>query len=189
MEDRCVSCGNIIPEGRQICPVCDKVSREVLSIDEIIGHCKRQVQRFDGRYGYGYFETASLESTATKEYWEHKQVAQYLEELKRYREAESKQVSGDKRLIDAESVKLMLSELLEVAQKEKFTAEDTISHATSWIDNIPTAHDMEKVVEQLMVVHDEGWCPGDDLECVLDKACRDCYREKITEIVRKGGAE
>ena len=88
MEDRCISCGNIIPEGRQICPVCDKVSREVLSIDEIIGHCKRQVQRFEDWYGRGYFETASLELTATKEYWEHKQVAQYLEELKRYREAE-----------------------------------------------------------------------------------------------------
>ena len=86
MEDRCILCGSIIPEGRQVCPTCDNVSWEILSIDEIIGHCKRQVQRFDDRYGYGYFETASLESTATKEYWEHKQVAKYLEELKSYRE-------------------------------------------------------------------------------------------------------
>lgn len=24
MEDRCVMCGRIIPEGRQICPICEK---------------------------------------------------------------------------------------------------------------------------------------------------------------------
>jgi len=189
MEDRCISCGNIIPEGRHVCPACDKVSWEVLSIDEIIGHCKRQVQRFDDWYGRGYFETAPIESNATKEYWEHKQVAQYLEELKLYRAAKTGRTSGERRLVDADSVKLMLSELLEAAQKERFTAEDAISHAVSWIDNIATAYDAEKVVEQLMVVHDEGWCPSDDLECVLDKTCSDCYREKITDIVRKGGAE
>lgn len=43
------------------------------------------------------------------------------------------------RLIDAEQTKLMLSELLEVAEKEKFTAEDVINHACEWLDNIPTS--------------------------------------------------
>lgn len=52
------------------------------------------------------------------------------------------------------------------------------------------AFDTEKVVEQLMIIHDEGYCPNEDgLECVLDKACSDCYREKIIDIVKKGGVE
>ena len=54
----------------------------------------------------------------------------------------------------------------------------------------PIAFDMEKVVEQLMIIHDEGYCPNEDgLECILDKACSDCYREKIIDIVKKGGVE
>ena len=24
MEDRCVACGEVIPEGRQVCPMCEK---------------------------------------------------------------------------------------------------------------------------------------------------------------------
>ena len=56
------------------------------------------------------------------------------------------------------------------------------------VDDMPTAFDTEKVVEQLMVIHDEGYCPNEDgLECVLDKTCSDCYREKIIDIVKKGG--
>ena len=55
------------------------------------------------------------------------------------------------------------------------------------IRNQPTAFDTEKVVEQLMIIHDEGYCPNEDgLECVLDKACSDCYREKVIDIVKKG---
>lgn len=58
------------------------------------------------------------------------------------------------------------------------------------IDEQPTAFDTEKVVEQLMIIHDEGYCPNEDsLECVLDKTCSDCYREKIIDIVKKGGVE
>ena len=196
MEDRCVSCGNIIPEGRHVCPSCDKVSWEVLSIDEIIGHCKRQVQRFDDWSGRGYFETASLEMTATKEYWEHKQVAQYLEELKCYREAASKCANGDIRLIDAEALSEEIKTLQVFVTGLRAGKGILNEYAKQYresilriIDEQQTAFDIEKVVEQLMVVHDEGWCPGDDLECVLDKACRDCYREKITDIVRKGGVE
>lgn len=39
-----------------------------------------------------------------------------------------------KKLVDIEDVKIMLSELLEVALEENFTAEDTIEHAMVWID-------------------------------------------------------
>lgn len=58
------------------------------------------------------------------------------------------------------------------------------------VDDMPTAFDTEKVVEELMIIHDEGYCPNEDgLECILDKACSDCYREKIIDIVKKGGVE
>ena len=58
------------------------------------------------------------------------------------------------------------------------------------IENQPTAFDTEKVVEQLMIIHDEGYCPSEDsLECVLNNSCSDCYREKIADIVKKGGVE
>ena len=39
-----------------------------------------------------------------------------------------------KKVVDIEDVKIMLSELLEVALEENFTAEDTISHAMVWLD-------------------------------------------------------
>ena len=39
-----------------------------------------------------------------------------------------------KKLVDIEDVKVMLSELLEVALKENFTAEDTLEHAMVWLD-------------------------------------------------------
>lgn len=39
-----------------------------------------------------------------------------------------------KKLVDIEEVKVMLSELLQVAMKENFSAEDTIEHAMSWLD-------------------------------------------------------
>lgn len=54
----------------------------------------------------------------------------------------------------------------------------------------PTAYDVDAVVEQLMIIYKEGYCPNEDsLECVLDKTCSDCYREKFTDIVRAGGKE
>ena len=38
--------------------------------------------------------------------------------------------------ITKEQVKLMLSELLNVAEKEKFSAYDVISHAPEWLDKL-----------------------------------------------------
>ena len=55
--------------------------------------------------------------------------------------------------------------------------------------NSKHAYDVEKVVEQLVTIHVEGHCPSESLECVLNKTCDDCYREIVTEIVRKGGVE
>lgn len=33
--DRCVICGGVIPEGRQVCPMCEADSREKLGFDPI----------------------------------------------------------------------------------------------------------------------------------------------------------
>ena len=62
-------------------------------------------------------------------------------------------------LISREDVKLMLSELLQLAEKERFTAYDVINHAVEWIDNMPTVEDeddgyirpmhLEEMAEQL----------------------------------------
>jgi len=56
-----------------------------LTIDEIIGHCERRTNQYDEFYGAGYFDNAPLEDACTKEYWEHKQVGEYLKELKTLR--------------------------------------------------------------------------------------------------------
>ncbi len=56
-----------------------------LSIDEVIGHCERRTEKYDDFYGIGYFDGAPLSDNCTKEYWEHRQVAEWLTELKEYR--------------------------------------------------------------------------------------------------------
>lgn len=42
MEDRCVSCGAIIPEGRQVCEDCEELAREALAR---INHYEAEVKR------------------------------------------------------------------------------------------------------------------------------------------------
>lgn len=90
------------------------------------------------------------------------------------------------RLIDADVLKLEL---------RKHQIESLIEHSEEKnvfdvINEQPTAFDREKVVAELMVLHEEGYCPNEDsFECVLNKACSDCYREKVTDIVKSGGVE
>ncbi len=69
---------------------------ERLSIDEVIEHCKRNTQRWEraekDRVRLGgkpiNFETDDMSDNVMKEYWEHRQVAEWLEQLKAYKEAE-----------------------------------------------------------------------------------------------------
>lgn len=61
---------------------------ERLTIDEIIAHCKRRVDHAEQFYGKGRFESVDMSHRIDKEYWEHRQSAEYLEELKEYRKAE-----------------------------------------------------------------------------------------------------
>lgn len=57
---------------------------ERLTIDEIIGHCNRKARMYEKACDIKYLETTAM-SNSIKEYWEHKQVAGWLEELKQYR--------------------------------------------------------------------------------------------------------
>ena len=38
MEDRCISCGTSIPEGRQVCPSCEKGKGFILTVDGVTGY-------------------------------------------------------------------------------------------------------------------------------------------------------
>ena len=87
------------------------------------------------------------------------------------------------RLIDVEQAKLMLSELLEVAKKKNFTAEDSISHVFEWVDNLPTAYDTEKVIEQLEKESD--FFSGEPMG-TLQKAYYCKGIERAIEIVKSG---
>ena len=60
---------------------------ERLTIDEIIEHCERKTKLYEEVGKSIDFETTEL-TDAIKEYLEHKQVKEYLEELKRYRDLE-----------------------------------------------------------------------------------------------------
>lgn len=59
-----------------------------LTIDEIIGHCERKTEQYERFYKREYLETMPLTSSAIKEYWEHRQVAEYLKKLKGYQQLE-----------------------------------------------------------------------------------------------------
>lgn len=61
---------------------------EKLTIDEIIGHCERKTEQYERFYKREYLETMPLTSSAIKEYWEHRQVAEYLRKLKDYENLE-----------------------------------------------------------------------------------------------------
>lgn len=74
---------------------------EKLTIDEIIGHCERKTEQYERFYKRECLETMPLTSSAIKEYWEHRQVVEYLKQLKKYRqlkeeaEAKLKELRGE----------------------------------------------------------------------------------------------
>ena len=61
---------------------------ERLTIDEVIEHCKRHTDRVEGRNSQEILEKAKIGDYGMKEYWEHRQVAKWLEKLKAYEQAE-----------------------------------------------------------------------------------------------------
>lgn len=56
-----------------------------LTIGEIIEHCKRKIARYEQLNGIKTLENADISNSFIKEYWEHRQVAEYLEEIQQYR--------------------------------------------------------------------------------------------------------
>lgn len=61
---------------------------EKLTIDEIIGHCERRTEQYERLFGKERLETTPLISSRIKEYWEHRQVAEYLKKFKEYQQLE-----------------------------------------------------------------------------------------------------
>ena len=59
---------------------------ERLTIDEVIEHCKKTTKKYENLNGINTLETADISLSFIKENWEHRQVKEYLEELKRYRD-------------------------------------------------------------------------------------------------------
>lgn len=59
-----------------------------LTIDEIIGHCERKAEQYERFHEREYLEAMPLTNSVIKEYWEHKQVAEYLKKLKEYQQLE-----------------------------------------------------------------------------------------------------
>ena len=60
---------------------------ERLTIDEIIEHCGRKTGMYEKACDVKYLETTSMDNPI-KEYWEHKQVAEYLRKFKYYEDLE-----------------------------------------------------------------------------------------------------
>lgn len=65
---------------------------EKLTIDEVIAHCNRHTQRIEKRLGKEQLEKMPIEDfDILKEYWEHRQVAAWLEQLKEYQQLEEQE--------------------------------------------------------------------------------------------------
>lgn len=67
---------------------------ERLTIDEIIKHCKRKVEIAEKIFNSEILQNEDMHFDFMKEYWEHKQVAEYLEELKVLRELSERSKNG-----------------------------------------------------------------------------------------------
>lgn len=62
---------------------------ERLSINEVIEHCKRNTERMESHSGRSQLEETPVgNSNIMKQYWEHRQVAEWLEQLKSYKDLE-----------------------------------------------------------------------------------------------------
>ena len=58
MCDRCVCCGEIIPEGRQVCPQCVKAA-DLISREEAAKRLETQAEKWKGSFSGEAFEFAA----------------------------------------------------------------------------------------------------------------------------------
>lgn len=61
------------------------VTMERLTIEEVIAHCKRTTERYERNNPVSELETGDMSGYYIKEYWEHRQVKEWLTELEEYR--------------------------------------------------------------------------------------------------------
>ena len=61
-----------------------------LTIDEVIEHCGRQVTIWERQFTRGKLEKEDISNNFVKQYWEHRQVAEWLKELKEYKQLEER---------------------------------------------------------------------------------------------------
>lgn len=63
---------------------------ERLTMYEVIEHCKRKVQKIEAMFRKEHLESdnCGVADLIQNEYWEHRQVAEWLEQLKAYKDAE-----------------------------------------------------------------------------------------------------
>ena len=57
MSERCLICGNEIPEGRQVCPLCErgeKMKTKALDLDDYISSRKKKDKDFAKEFDIGY---------------------------------------------------------------------------------------------------------------------------------------
>lgn len=58
---------------------------ERLTIEEVIAHCGRHVDRIERQIEKETLEIEDMSPVFMKEYWEHRQVKEWLLELQKYR--------------------------------------------------------------------------------------------------------
>ena len=54
MEDRCLICGAVIPEGRQICPVCEKYGSSKQDRERVIRDLRQALSRTEKNTDYDF---------------------------------------------------------------------------------------------------------------------------------------
>lgn len=140
---------------------------ERLSIDEVIAHCNRRVERFESFSSRENCENWSIDSQYGKEYWEHRQVADWLEELKEARKGfnENRKAGykhgysdGYAKAIEEFAEKLkaeILEEIYDVSerQKEYEVGSDmsiTYSHIMGTLRDVRN-RTIDKIAEQMKV--------------------------------------
>lgn len=101
---------------------------ERLTIQEIIEHCKRKTDMYEKIIAADDLNTVSM-TNSVKEYWEHKQVAEYLEELLEYRKLKEQGkilewIPVEEQLPDPDRYILVSFENFSMAMAGRYTVDD-----------------------------------------------------------------
>ena len=64
----------------------------------------------------------------------------------------------------------------------------SIAEMREWFDEIPTAYDIDKVVDQLVDFKNTEQCPWNRAKCDEYATCEQCKLSYTIELVKKGGA-